>query len=130
MNNSTLGNRLSLESVQQRFEAWRTNRAKREPIPEPLWEAAARLCRQHPITHVCRHLRLSFADLKKRLSNSDTAPVQFMELDMSRCNAQAGLAHFTGPWHMECERPDGSKLRFSGNGRAPAVEDLLLRFFS
>jgi hypothetical protein len=121
MNNPTIDESLTLESVQQRFEAWRINRAKREPIPEPLWKAAAELCSHHPITHVCRRLRLSFAGLKKRLSTPNSVPVQFMEIDTG-C--------FTGPWHLECERPDGSKLRFSGNGQAPAVDHLLLRFLS
>ena len=119
MKNSTIDGSLTLESVQERFEYWRTNRSKRERIPEPLWEAAAELCRDHPITHVCRILRISFTGLKKRLSASDSAQVHFIEMDPG-C--------FTGPWHLECERPDGSKLRFSGNGQAPAVERLLLRF--
>jgi hypothetical protein len=122
MNNPTIDNSLSLESVQKQFEAWRTNRTKREPIPEPLWEAAASLCDHYPITHVCRRLRLSFADLKKRLPAKDSATNQFMELDTGCLTG--------GPWHLECERPDGSKLRFSGNGQAPAVEHLLLRFLS
>jgi len=121
MNKPTIDNNPSLESVQQRFEAWRNNRAKREPIPEALWEAAACLCRHYPITRVCRYLRLSFTDLKKRLSSSDIASTPFMELDPG---------FFPGPWHMECERPDGTKLRFSGTGQPPAVEQLLLRFLS
>ena len=121
MDNPTIDNNLTLDSVQQQFEAWRINRTKREPIPEALWEAAVRLCDKHPITHVCRHLRVSFADLKRRLSPSKQTPVRFMELDMSS---------FTGPWQIECERADGSKLRFSGNGQPPAVEDLLRRFLS
>lgn len=121
MNNPVINKNPSLESVQQRFEAWRNSRAKREPIPEPLWEAAVSLCGHYRITHVCRRLRLSFTDLKKRLSSSNSASAQFMELD---------LGFFPGPWHMECERPDGTKLRFSGNGQPPAVEHLLLRFLS
>lgn len=130
MSNSDNDNSLTLESVQQRFEAWRISKTKREKIPESLWEAAAGLCRQHPITHVCRHLRLSFTDLKKRLSPSTFTPVQFMEFDLSECNAQAGPGSFTGCWQMECERPDGSKLRLSGNGQVPAVEHILGQFLS
>lgn len=121
MDDPTIENNLTLNSVQQHFEAWRINRTKREKIPESLWEAAVRLCDQHPITHVCRHLRLSFADLKKRLSPSNQRPVRFMELDMS-C--------FSGPWQIECERADGTKLRFSGSGQPPAVESLFRQFLS
>jgi hypothetical protein len=121
MNNPIVDKSPTLESVQERFESWRKRRVKREPIPAPLWEAAASLCRHYPITHVCRCLRLSFTELKKRFSISNSAPVQFMELDRS-C--------FPGRWHMECERPDGARLRFSGNGQPPEVEHLLLRFLS
>lgn len=130
MNDPTIDDNLTLESVAQQFDAWRAARTKREPIPEPLWEAAAGLCRRHPITHVCRRLRLSFPDLKKRLSTSKPMPFQFMELDLSACNAQAGLSCLAGPWHIECERPDGTKLRLSGSGQPPAIEPLLIRFLS
>lgn len=121
MNEQAIESSLTIESVEKRFRAWRDGRAKREPIPEPLWQAAAGLCRHHPITRICRHLRLSFTDLKKRVSTLNSVPVQFMDLDMG-C--------FTGSWHMECERADGSKLRISGNGQVPAVEHLLMRFLS
>ena len=130
MNNPSIDTRLTLESVQQRFETWRSRRTKREPIPEQLWKAAATLCRRYSISHVCRHLRLSFTELKRHVSTSRPAPVQFMDLELSACNAQADPVCFSGPWHMECERPDGSKLRFSGTGQVPSMEPLLDRFLS
>ena len=121
MNDPTIDESVTLESVEQQFEAWRANRTKREPIPERLWEAAAGLCRHHPITHVCRRLRLSFAELKRRLSPSKASSLQFMEFDLS-C--------LSGPWHFECERPDGARLRLSGSGQPPSIELLLGRFLS
>jgi len=130
MNDPTIDESLTLESVEQQFEAWRANRTKREPIPDPLWEAAAGLCRRYPITHVCRRLRLSFAKLKRCVSPSKPAPLQFMEFDLSACNAQAGLSCLSGPWHFECERPDGARLRLTGGGRPPSIETLLGRFLS
>lgn len=92
MNNQLSDMSLTLESVQQRFQACRISRTKRDPIPEPQWEAASCLCRNHPITQVFWRFRLSFADLKKRLSSSNSALVHFMELDLS-C--------FTDSWHMD-----------------------------
>lgn len=112
---------LTLELVEQQFEHWRETKTRREPIPETLWEAAADLCRRHPITHVCRRLRLSFRDLKRRVSKEKSTPVKFMELDLSCLSA---------PWQIECERPDGAKLRFSGSGQPPAIDPLLARFLS
>lgn len=37
---------LTLESVKEQFKAWRAGKTGREPIPEHLWAAAARLCRK------------------------------------------------------------------------------------
>jgi hypothetical protein len=121
MSNPNTDTRPTLKSVQRRFESWRNRRTKREPIPEPLWGAAATLCRRYSISHVCRQLHLSFTELKKHVSTSKSAPVQFVDLEPG-C--------FSGPWHMECERPDGSTLRFSGNGQVPPIEHLLVRFLS
>jgi len=54
MNNPSIENTLTLESVQHKFETWRSSRTKRERIPEPLWEAAAILCRHLPtFANVC-----------------------------------------------------------------------------
>jgi hypothetical protein len=66
-------------------------------------------------------LRLSFAELKRRFSPCKPSPPQFMELDLS-C--------LSGPWHFECERPDGARLRLSGSGQPPSIEFLLGRFLS
>jgi hypothetical protein len=50
----------TIETVERQFEQWRSIRAKkRKPIPQHLWQAAAQLCKTHPITHVCRRLQLS-----------------------------------------------------------------------
>jgi hypothetical protein len=111
----------TLEAVERQFEQWRSSRIKkREPIPEPLWQSAAQLCKVHPITHVCRSLRLSFADLKKRVSPS-TPVAQFVELSAS-C--------LFGKWQLVCERPDGSRLQVSGDGNAPDLQTVIRQFLS
>src|SRR6056297_2158026 len=91
----------SLDTVRRQFEQWRSSRTKREPIPQHLWDAAAELCQSHPITHVCRHLRLSFADLKKRLPSAKPS-VRFMEFNLNS---------LAGGWRLECDRADGARLR-------------------
>lgn len=93
---------------------------RREPIPQHLWKAAAKLCETHPITHVCRRLRLSYADLKKRLSPAKPVP-QFVELN-ARC--------LLGKWQLVCERPDGTRLQLSGSGNAPDVQAMIRQFVS
>jgi len=114
----------AVAAVQKQFEQWRTNRTKREAIPDHLWEAAANLCKTYPITHVCRYLRLSFSQLKKRVDCVSVAkkqPVQFMELDLS---------NLCGKWQLECDRADGARLRLSAGGQPPAIAEVLRQFLS
>lgn len=122
MSKSTIKAGATLETVQRQFEAWRNSRTKKsQPIPEQLWQAAASLCENYSITRVCRQLRLSFADLKKRVSFAKPRPAQFLEIDMG-C--------FASGWQLQCERGDGAKLRLSGNGQPPAPDALLREFLS
>jgi hypothetical protein len=122
MSNSTSETKVTLESVRQHFEAWRSGRTNRsQPIPEHLWKAAASLCEDYPITRVCRHLRLSFSDLKRHISSAKPRFAQFMEIDMG-C--------FTSGWQLQCDRADGARLRVSGNGQVPALDSLLREFLS
>jgi hypothetical protein len=81
----------SLEEVRNRFEAWRKNRKHREPIPDVLWEAAARLCKEHSIQRTAKALHLNYSDLKRRVHNLDIvyppgadSRSAFVELDISK----------------------------------------------
>jgi hypothetical protein len=109
---------LSLEAVSAMFEQWRDNRKKREPIPPRLWQAAACLCKTQPITRVCRHLRLSFVCLKQHMNEAKPSSEKFVELS---------LGGLSGEWRLECDRPDGSRLKLSGLQAAP-VEAALRAF--
>jgi hypothetical protein len=119
---STTDKSPTLETVQQQFEQWRSNRTKkRELIPKHLWHAAAELCQTQSISHVCRHLRLSFSELKRRIPTAKRSPGRFMEIDLSS---------LTGGWRLECDHPNGARLRLSGSGQVPAVDILLRQFLS
>ncbi|MDX9789158.1 MAG: hypothetical protein RBT11_20465 [Desulfobacterales bacterium] len=121
MDENTTSEIISLETVAQRFEQWRSSRSsKRERIPLELWHAAAALCHSYSINKVCRRLGLSNTDLKLRVSPEKTS-TGFVQLD-SGC--------FSGQWHLTCDRPDGASLRLSGNGMMPAVGELVREFFS
>ncbi|MBW2610932.1 MAG: hypothetical protein JRE12_01020 [Deltaproteobacteria bacterium] len=124
MNTAAIIRSPQLSAVKEQFENWRSNRiSNREPIPQPLWQSAADLCRAHGITHVSRTLRLSYAELKKRVSPAEpaaTAP-EFMELD---------IGCFAGQWHLECDRADGARLRLSGSVQMPHIENMLGAFLS
>jgi hypothetical protein len=111
----------AIEAVQQQFESWRSDRGRqRGLIPEHLWESAVLLCQKYSITHVSRFLRLSYSDLKRRTGKFKEPAPRFMEIDLSG---------FSGKWQVECERPDGARLRVSATGPAP-VEQMLGQFLS
>jgi len=111
---------LTLESVAAKFADWRSSRQKREPIPPRLWEAAASLCATNPITHVCRYLRLSFVSLKEHMNEVKPSDGKFVELSFG-C--------LSGEWRLECDRPDGARLRLSGM-QAPPLEAAMRAFLS
>ncbi len=122
MDHSIADNPPEIEIVQEQFEAWRSGRInRREPIPQHLWQAAAELCRNRSVSHVSRQLGLSYSDLKKRVTEDHLPPVQFMEIDMDALG---------GRWQIECDRPDGGRLRINGNGRPPAFEAVVRSFLS
>jgi len=111
---------LTLEAVAKQFETWRANRQKRDRIPQHLWRAATQLCKDYPTTQVCRCLRLSFADLKKHLSNQKAA-VQFMKIDFPGA---------IGHWQLCCQRSDGAQLSLSASSTLPDIDQLLEKFLS
>jgi len=55
---------VKMEQARQQLERWRSTRAHRSPIPEPLWAAAVQLARQHGIFATARALRLDYTRLK------------------------------------------------------------------
>jgi hypothetical protein len=57
-----------LEEARQSFEHWRATREKFGPIPAELWKEAVELAGKYPVTTVSKVLRLSYADLRKRMN--------------------------------------------------------------
>lgn len=111
-----------LETVAKQFENWRSNRQKRDRIPQHLWQAAAELCMDYPATRVCRCLRLSFADLKKHLPcEAEKLQVKFMPISFP------GRADH---WQLCCQRSDGARLSFSASTDVPDIDKLIEIFLS
>ena len=119
MNHISTGHSPALKDVRQQFESWRESRAsKRDRIPDHLWQAAVKLCREHSVYQVSKSLGLCSADLKKRIPE-DTP--KFMEI---------AFPAFSGQWQIECHRADGSVLRMSGSGQTPEIQTVLKSFLS
>lgn len=120
----------TIDRVQQQFQDWRSSRIKQAPIPENLWQAAIALCRDHSISHVSQRLRLSYADLKKRLNLSQPHPPidckrsEFTEIKIN------SFFHPQDKWQLFCQRCDGSLLTLSGTAEHPPVAEILKGFLS
>ncbi len=109
----------NLKEAQQQFEQWRKNRKGREPIPEHLWQAAARLSKQYSINHVARLLRLNHTALKERVEISKQENPAFVEIPFPD---KVSPVH----WIVEMEKTSGAKLRMSCQGEG-AIEALVER---
>ena len=78
----------TIEQVQSRFQQWRERRQGKAPIPDELWEAAARLARRDGVNRTATALGLDGSKLKRRMGESAaaatrrtaTAPPAFVEL--------------------------------------------------
>ena len=108
-----------LESVQYQFEKWReTRKGSRDPIPENLWLAAAKLCNQYSINQVSRALHLSYTALKKRIRGEKA--VYRKKKSSSTCFIELDWPHHfpAAECIIEMEDAHGSRMRMSFKGRA------------
>lgn len=56
----------SVELLRRQVEHWRQTRTKRSPMPEPLWQAAVGLAREHGVYAAAQALGLSYDSLRRR----------------------------------------------------------------
>ena len=116
--------RLTLQTVVEHFERWRSNKNKGERIPESLWIEAIGLTADYPLSRVCRSLHLCATDLKRHqaaLSTGKELAVSgydgvFLEID--RGIVDQAMRPSGEPALMEMERPDGLRLRIQPADRA------------
>jgi len=105
---------VSLEQTRKEFEIWRKARKnRREPIPDPLWEKAVRLCRRYSVGKVSAELRLNFKTLKDKIKKSiKTSPSkeknQFIEVNLK--NAQ-----YPSESIIEIKNRDGVHVKIYSN---------------
>ena len=111
--------------LQRQLEQFRSTRPVRTKLPEPLWQAAVELARQHGVYPVAHPLRLDYARLKQRLGGSPTrhrkAPkLGFVELVAPRSAAREDCV-------IEFESASGGKMRIQWKASAPPDWLSLLR---
>ncbi len=99
-----------LTPLAQRFEAWRMGKRGGKRSPEALWNTAVQAALIHGLGRTSKALRLSFYDLKKRVS-PDPRPWAKLSrqtfLEMPPAALSPGPNEHAG---MELTRPCGTKF--------------------
>src|ERR1700730_15364144 len=111
--------------LQRQLDQFRSTQPRRTKLPEPLWEAAVELARQHGVYSVAHPLRLDYMGLKKRLGGASTRRRKtikpaFVEL------VAPGRGHLE-ECVIELESSGGSKMRIQWKTTAPPDWTNLLR---
>lgn len=109
----------ALDSVKQQFEAWRSTKAGREPIPDFLWQAATALLlsRGFSLNKIARKLRLNYSDLKKRAYKQPSGSIQPMP-EPSSTFIEIDPPSFFPECVIEMEDGSGTKMRMCFRGKA------------
>jgi hypothetical protein len=106
-----------IEPLRQQIEHWRQMRAKRSPMPEPLWRAAVWLAREHGVYAAAQALRLSYDSLRKRTEaagdarrgRSERRQLQATFVELPPALLSAAAATPSGPV-VEVVGPSGQRL--------------------
>ena len=83
-----------LDAVKESFRQWRCTRIEKGPIPEDLWQAAAKLWDSYSLCKIAKELKLDYNQLKHRIRPRwpqpqsfqlpQSQPCQFIEVHMDR----------------------------------------------
>jgi hypothetical protein len=111
--------------LQRQLDQFRSTRSRRTKLPEPLWQAAVELARQHGVYPVAHPLRLDYMQLKKRLGGVPNrrrkAPKPaFVELVAPHSAVLEDCV-------IEFESSSGGKMRIQWKAPAPPDWASLLR---
>ncbi|MFL6414544.1 MAG: hypothetical protein ACJ74Y_02600 [Bryobacteraceae bacterium] len=114
-----------IAQLQRQLDQFRSTQPRRTKLPEPLWQAAVELARQHGLYPVAHPLRLDYMGLKKRLGGVSTrrrkaTTPAFVELiGPNRAQLEECVIDF--------ESSGGSKMRIQWKTAAPPDWASLLR---
>ena len=115
----------AIVQLQRQLDQFRSTQPRRTKLPEPLWQAAVELAREHCIYSVAHPLRLDYMGLKKRLGGIPT---------VRRTATKPAFVELTAPQATpleECaidfECPSGRRMRIQWKASAPPDWISLLR---
>jgi hypothetical protein len=115
----------AIVQLQRQLDQFRSTHSTRTKLPEPLWQAAVELARQHGVYAVAHPLRLDYMGLKKRLGGSPSAPTKTTKPTFVELVAEhpATVDEFV----IELESLRGGKIRIQWKTAAPPDWASLLR---
>ncbi len=116
------------------FEAWRTNRSKRSPIPDRLWRLAASHIKQYGLNRVCREFRVNYTKLKEKslelsmdLRKPESIEPSFVELAFP--GETPSPQRQSSRLRLVFERGDGSRLSVEGDPLDPTFLEKVIHSF-
>ncbi len=115
----------AIVELQRQLDQFRSTQPMRTKLPEPFWQAAVELARQHGIHPVAHPLRLDYMGLKRRLGGIPALKRKarkptFVELTAPHA---VQLAEYS----IDFECPGGRKMRIQWKASAPPDWVSLLR---
>lgn len=102
MNSSTK----TLDQVRVELVQARLDHSKRKKFPKELWDSIVQLTESHTIKEICKHLSISQALLRKKITKKDNSQPEFREIYLQD--------HFTNPITIELSSPTGVSAKIQG----------------
>jgi hypothetical protein len=115
----------AITQLQRQLDQFRSTQPGRTKLPEPLWQAAVGLARQHGVYAVAHPLRLDYTRLKQRLGD--------IPKRQQKASKPAFIEFFGGgsaavsECVIEFESATGSKMRIQWKAAVPPDWASLLR---
>ena len=116
------------------FEAWRSNRPTRSPIPARLWKLAAFHVKRYGLNLVSREFRVNYTRLKGKslelgidLRKPESIEPSFVELAFPKDTPSP--QHQSSRLRLVFERVDGSRLSVEGDQLDPTFMDKVIHCF-
>jgi hypothetical protein len=116
------------------FEAWRTNRPTRSPIPDRLWKLAASHVKRYGLNRVSREFRVNYTKLKEKslelgidFQKPESIEPSFVELAFPK--EMPSPQRPPSRLRLVFERVDGSRLSMEGDQLDPTFMDKVIHCF-
>jgi hypothetical protein len=115
-----------IAQLQRQLDRFRSTQPRRTKLPEPLWQAAVELAREHGVYSVAHPLRLDYMRLKRRLGG----PATCRQKKATKATFIELVSPGRGPFEecvIELESSGGNKMRIQWKTTAPPDWANLLR---